>query len=64
MGNTYFTVYQTSCAIELHPGCSSDKPFRMICTCVYYQQACEIARLMSSIHRLPIRDLVISAEGG
>lgn len=62
MGEAYFTVYQTDSAIELHPGCSGDEQFRVICTCVYYQQACEIARLVGSIHQLPIRDLVTSNE--
>lgn len=55
---SYFTVYRTEQAIELHPGCEDYENRRVICTCINYDQAKEIARLSANIHQLPIRNFV------
>lgn len=59
--DSYFTVYKTDQAIELHPGCEDYENYRVICTCLYYEQACEIARLSANIHRLPVKNFVAVA---
>jgi hypothetical protein len=51
---SYFTVYKTEKAIEIHSGCEDYEQVRVICTCLDYQQACEIARLVSNLHHLPV----------
>jgi hypothetical protein len=56
--DSYFTVYKTDKSIEIHPGCEDHEQMRVICTCVEYSQACEIAKLVANLHRLPIQDLV------
>lgn len=56
--DSYFTVYWTEQAIELHPGCPDDTNHRVICTCLYYEQATEIARLAANLHTLPVRNFV------
>jgi hypothetical protein len=58
--DSYFTVYQTEQAIELHPGCEDYEHHRVICTCLYYEQACEIARLSGNLHRLPVKNFCIA----
>jgi len=55
---SYFTVYKTAQAIEVHAGCEDYESMRVICTCLEYQQACEIARLVSNLHHLPVIDFV------
>ncbi|OLP16871.1 hypothetical protein BST81_19455 [Leptolyngbya sp. 'hensonii'] len=57
-GSRFFTVYQTDCAIELHAGCPDQEQFRVICTCLYYEQACEIARIAANLHSLPVMNFV------
>lgn len=56
--DTYFTVYRTEQAVELHPGCEDYEHLRVICTCVEYEQAFEIAGLVANLHHLPIKNFV------
>lgn len=55
---SYFTVYKAEQAIEIHAGCEDYDQVRVICTCLDYQQACEVARLVSNLHHLPVVDFV------
>jgi hypothetical protein len=55
---SYFTVYRSEQAIELHPGCEDYENCRVICTCLDYEQAKEIARLSANIHQLPVKNFV------
>ncbi len=54
----YFTVYQTEAAIEVRSGCEDYEHVRVICTCLDYCQAREIARLVSNLHHMPVLDYV------
>lgn len=56
MIDSYFTVYQSTSAIELHPGCPDNAGSRIICTCVQYEQASKIATILGNLHRLPVKN--------
>ena len=56
--NSLFTVYQTKSAIELHAGCDDYHNYRVICTCISYENAYEAAQLSADLKQLPIVDFV------
>lgn len=57
---SFFTVYETKDAIELHPGCRDIQDVRVICSCLSYESACTIAQLSANLKQLPVLDYVVS----
>ncbi len=58
-----FTVYQAGSTIELHTGCVDYPNYRVICSCLSYESAYEIAMSSAQSKQLPMIDYAALNHG-
>ncbi len=58
-----FTVYQAGSTIELHRGCIDYPNYRVICSCLNYESAYEIAMSSARSKQLPMVDYATLSHG-
>ncbi len=58
-----FTVYQAGSTIELHTGCVDYPNYRVICSCLSYESAYEIAMSSAQSKQLPMIDYATVSHG-
>ncbi len=55
---SFFTIYQSNKAIELHPGCDDYPGMRIISTSRSYESAFQVAQAAADARQIPFKNYV------